>query len=182
MAYGNDEYNGSTAALAHQGNYSNEKGGVGAGKGSNKKKYIIGGTLLGVVAVAAVLGGVLGTQLNKNNNSSTSGTRGAADAAAGGNGLAATTETTVLPNGATATLTSSPAASTSSASTASVSPLATYDWTKTSYAGTLAAKAAGEDDIQPPMIGAAIGNWLVLEQWMDVRRLEDRGIAATARD
>lgn len=126
---------------------------------SSKKKYVIGGIILGLlIAIGAVLGGVLGTQLNKDKEGS--GTR---DAAVKVVAVGTTTDSNGKKQTVSSTTTSSAASSASSAAAAvpSVSPLPEWKWTQSAYA---AAQSSGNGE---PMYGAALGNWLVLEAWMN---------------
>lgn len=170
QAYNDNNYaNDSSANL----NGAEKAGGVGAGgfKGANmassssngsrsNKKWWIGGGLLALVVVGAVLGGVLGTQLNKD----TQGTAASRDAAV----KVVATGTTTDPNGKVETLSSTSTSSSSSASSStasarpSVSALPEWKWTQTAY--TAAQSSNGNSE---PMYGAALGNWLLLEAWMD---------------
>ena len=157
---------------------SSEKGGKSAGSAagpaaggaalSSKKKWIIMGSILAVlVIVGAVVGGVLGARAaNDNTTSSSSANKGGIV-----NAAAADPITSQLPNGAVTTVTPTtvnPTATSSSgaSSTISVTPLPRWNWAQSSY------NAAAAGGSQAPMVGLALGNWLVLEQWMnEVRRL-----------
>lgn len=149
-------------------NLSNEKAGAGAtGAGgfkgsaamnssgrSNKKWWWIGGIIAALLVVGAVLGGVLGTQLNKDSSNSQEAAVKvvAVETTTGADGKVETLSSTT-------TSTSSPSASATPA--ASVSPLPEWKWTQTAFT---AAQSSGNGE---PMYGAALGNWLILEQWMD---------------
>lgn len=129
----------------------NEKRAAGNAGHSRKKLYIIIGSVIAVlVVVGAVVGGVLGSR-NNSNNDKKSGSGSASDAAP---------ITTTLPNGQATTITPTPAST--ATPKASVSPLPTYDWTRSSLAGVLAEVEAGNTNVQAPMMGVALGSWLVL--------------------
>lgn len=145
------------------------RNGSGRANNSRRKTWIILGAVIGtLVVIGAVVGGVLAVKLRKDNTSTT----GSSHSSSGINNVAADSNnalTSILPNGQTTTIVSAAASATSSSSSAqaSVSPLATYDWTKSSYAGAIAqAKSAGANSVQGPMVGIALGSWLILEQWM----------------
>lgn len=149
---------------------SGEKGGKSAGSAaagevasSSKKKWIIVGSILAVlVIVGAVVGGVLGARAaNDHTTSSSSANKGGIV-----NAAAADPITSQLPNGAVTTVTPTtvnPTATSSSgaSSTISVTPLPQWNWAQSSY------NAAAAGGSQAPMVGLALGNWLVLEQWMN---------------
>jgi len=129
----------------------NEKRAPGTATHSRKKLYIILGSIIGaLVVLGAVLGGVLASK-NNSNNDKKSGSGSASDASP---------ITTTLPNGQATTITPTPAST--STPKASVSPLPTYDWTRSSLAGALAEVEAGATNVQAPMMGVALGSWLIL--------------------
>jgi len=60
---------------------------AGAGKGtSNKKKWIIGGVVLGVLAIAGIVAGVVVSQMNKKSGGSGSGSDSGSSGSGSGNG------------------------------------------------------------------------------------------------
>jgi hypothetical protein len=173
VARGGDDYTNSTTNLA--GGHGEKSGALGAGgfKGkmassnggrNNTKKWIIAGVVAGVVVIGAVLGGVLGTQLNKDTSTTSSSSNGVAANDAAIKVVAASTSTAKDGSVKTISSTSTSAPSSTSspaAAVASVSPLPEWKWTQSAFA---AAASSGQGE---PMWGAALGNWLILEQWMD---------------
>lgn len=159
-------YHDSTANL-----HGGEKGaaGLGAGgfKGSstskmkgNKRTWTIVGVVLAVLVITgAVVGGVLGSKAARDNEAGSS-TR---DAAVKVVAVGTTTESNGKVETLSSTTTSSASRTSSSTAAArpSVSALPEWKWTQSAYA---AAQSSGNGE---PMYGAALGNWLVLEAWMD---------------
>lgn len=131
----------------------NEKRPIPSSTRSRKKLYIIIGSVLAIlVIIGAVLGGVLASRNNNNNktNNEKLGQGSAANAADVASGVASSATSTAASSSSSAT------------AQASVSPLPLYDWTKSSLAGALAEEAAGATNVQAPMIGVALGSWLIL--------------------
>jgi hypothetical protein len=86
--YWNEPTRFSTGAYAPTYN-DNDDGyeGAGAGKGtSNKKKWIIGGVVLGVLAIAGIVAGVVVSQMNKKSGGSGSGSDSGSSGSGSGNG------------------------------------------------------------------------------------------------
>lgn len=118
---------------------------------ANKRKrgLIIGAAVVGTLVVAGgVVGALFGAKVIKTTSSNTSGI------------AAAAVVTTTNANGQVVTSTQ-PA---TSGAAATVSPLPRWDWTKSNMASAAASYAAKETNVQGPMMAAALGNWLVLEQ------------------
>lgn len=115
-----------------------------------RRKIIIASAVIGtLVVIGAVVGILFGAHIIKITTSSSSVT------------------VSSLPDGSKTTVTNgvSPASSTGvPAAAASVTPLPQWDWTKSNMAAAANATTAKASYVQGPMVGAALGNWLILEQ------------------